>query len=157
MNCHFAFRGMGVSEALRDYAERKVEDRLGVYGGRRRPVDADITFEWEGNQFTVRGDVRGEDGFTAHVENSGGEMYGLIDLMMDKLSAQWRRHKERVKEHKMPHRITAMQGRAGEAAQGMSLEAWESWADGPKVVDAADIVAYERSKPTARPDGAALH
>lgn len=147
MHCHFAFRGMGVSEALREYTERKVEDRLGSFGGRRRAVDADITFELEGNQYTVRGNVRGEDGFMAHVEHSGGEMYGLIDLMMDKLSAQWRRHKERVKDHKgHARREILMGGRAGEAAGGMTLDRWESWSDGPREVDARDIVAWERRR-----------
>jgi ribosomal subunit interface protein len=148
---------MGVSEALRDYTEKKVEEHLGNFGGRRRPVIGDFVFEVEGDHFTVRSSVRAEDGFAAHVDYTGGDIYSLIDRMVDKLSAQWRRHKEKVKEHKPIRTPLGATARAGANVTTWNRNNQIPWLDESASIDAQEILDYERAHRPSRPEGVTIH
>lgn len=97
MNTTVSFRHMDSSPALRDYATKKLERVVDKYVHGR--VDATVvmsvekfrhiaTFTVQIKNLTVKGDSSSED------------MYSSVDLALDKIERQLRRHKERLRSHK---------------------------------------------------------
>jgi len=97
MNTQVAFRQMDTSPALRDYATGKLEKIVDKYV--HGSVDASVVMSvqkyWHIADFTlniknltVKGQERSED------------MYSSIDLALDKIEKQLRRHKDRIRDHK---------------------------------------------------------
>lgn len=97
MNTQVAFRQMDTSPALRDYATHKLEKIVDKYV--HGSVDASVVMSvqkyWHIADFTlniknltVKGQERSED------------MYSSIDLALDKIEKQLRRHKDRIRDHK---------------------------------------------------------
>ena len=64
--------------------------------------DVDVVLDHEGDQYTVDMivNVAGRDNFIAH--ERGEDTFALIDLIVDKLTRQLRRHKERFRNRKHP-------------------------------------------------------
>jgi putative sigma-54 modulation protein len=95
MQCNITFRQLSATDALKSYAEEKVErvkkylDRAGeahvVLSLERHLHHADITIQ--SGAFLLRGREKSED------------MYASIDLAMDKIERQLRRYKEKLKNH----------------------------------------------------------
>jgi putative sigma-54 modulation protein len=95
MLCNITFRQLAATDALKNYAEEKVErvkkylDRAGeahvVLSLERHLHHADITIQ--SGAFVLRGREKSED------------MYASIDLAMDKIERQLRRYKEKLKNH----------------------------------------------------------
>lgn len=96
MNANVSFRHMESSSSLRDYAERKLDRVVDKYV--QGKVDASVVMSVEKHwhiadftlhikNFTVKGKERSED------------MYSSIDLALEKIEKQLRRHKDRLKDH----------------------------------------------------------
>lgn len=95
MQCNITFRNLEATDALKLYAQEKVErvnkylDRAGeshvVLSLERHLQHADITIH--SGVFLLRGREKSED------------MYASIDLAMDKIERQLRRYKEKLKNH----------------------------------------------------------
>ena len=97
MNANVSFRHMDSSPALKDYAVGKLQRVVKKYVHGK--VDADIVMSVEKfrhianftiniKNLTVKGESRSED------------MYSSIDLALDKIERQLRRHKDRLRDHK---------------------------------------------------------
>jgi putative sigma-54 modulation protein len=101
MQLNITFRQFGSSDALKEYAREKVErvnkylDRAGeahvVLSLERHLHHADITIH--SGSWVMRGREKSED------------MYASIDLAMDKIEAQLRRYKEKLKNHHGRERV----------------------------------------------------
>jgi putative sigma-54 modulation protein len=96
MNANVSFRHMESSASLRDYAEGKLERICDKYV--QGKIDATVVMSVEKHwhiadftlhikNFTVKGKERSED------------MYSSIDLALEKIEKQLRRHKDRLKDH----------------------------------------------------------
>jgi putative sigma-54 modulation protein len=95
MQLNITFRQFGASEALRQHAQERVErvskylDAAGeahvVLSLERKVHHVDITVRC--GAWTIRGCDKSEN------------MYASIDMAMDKIERQLRRHKEKVKRH----------------------------------------------------------
>ncbi len=98
MQCRFSFKHMKTSQALIDYAEAKIVQKIEKFS--TKPIDALITFSTEGYNQTAHCSVKGGDGFSFEVESSCKDMYGSIDLLVDKLVGQLKKQKDKLKNHK---------------------------------------------------------
>lgn len=97
-----------LSPALNDYIKSKLQrierhfdqvmDAHVVLGSERQRYKAEATIHVSGN--------------TLHAASEHGDMYAAIDLLLDKLDRQVRKHKEKVTNHH--HREAANRGAAGE-------------------------------------------
>lgn len=96
MNANVSFRHMESSASLRDYALSKLERICDKYV--QGKIDATVVMSVEKHwhiadftlyikSFTVKGKQRSED------------MYSSIDLALEKIEKQLRRHKDRLKDH----------------------------------------------------------
>jgi len=92
-------RHVKVSEEVKEYATRKVAKIEKFYD---RIQHVDVVLDHEGDQYTVDMivNVAGRDNFIAH--ERGEDTFALIDLIIDKLKRQLRRHKERLRNRKHP-------------------------------------------------------
>ncbi|KFA86975.1 ribosome hibernation-promoting factor, HPF/YfiA family [Archangium violaceum] len=101
MQLNITFRQFGSSDALKEYAKEKVErvnkylDRAGeahvVLSLERHLHHAEITIH--SGSWVLRGREKSED------------MYASIDLAMDKIEAQLRKYKEKIKNHHGRERV----------------------------------------------------
>lgn len=101
MQLNITFRQFGSSDALKEYAKEKVErvnkylDRAGeahvVLSLERHLHHAEITIH--SGAWVLRGREKSED------------MYASIDLAMDKIEAQLRKYKEKLKNHHGRERV----------------------------------------------------
>ncbi len=97
MNANVSFRNMDSSTSLRNYATEKLERICDKYV--QGKVDASVVmtvekfrhianFTLQIKNLTVKGEQRSED------------MYSSIDMALDKIEKQLRRHKDRLRDHK---------------------------------------------------------
>jgi len=93
MNTNISFRHMDSSPALRDYATRKLNRVVDKYVNGK--VDADVVMSVEKFRHIVNFTVQIKN-LTVKCDSSSEDMYSSIDLAMDKLERQLRRHKERI-------------------------------------------------------------
>jgi putative sigma-54 modulation protein len=91
------FRHMDKSNALRDYAIEKTE-RLNKY--LHEPVEVHWVLSVEKIRHIADATVVA-GGVTIKGQESTQDMYSAIDAVTDKLEKQVRRHKDKVKHHKM--------------------------------------------------------
>ncbi len=98
MQFQFSFKHMTTSEALRDYAEKKVSEKISKYV--TKPIEAHVTFEVEHQNHIAHCNIVGGDGFNVVAEHSCSDMYGSVDHMLDKLEIQLKKHKEKIKDHR---------------------------------------------------------
>lgn len=99
MHVTVTFRHMDSSDALKDYAEEK-SARLARF------LVEPIEFHWV---LSVEKKIRHvadvsvvAGGITSKAQEETQDMYSAIDLALDKLEKQVKKHKEKVKDHK-PH------------------------------------------------------
>jgi len=100
LEVHVTFRHMDVSDALRDYAVEKVERIVGKY--LINAVEAHVILDSsnrnrqhniaEINIHAYRFDI------SAHADNP--DLYAAIDIAIDKVEAQLRKHKDRINDRK---------------------------------------------------------
>lgn len=99
MRIDVAFRNLDPSNSLKQYAEEKV-------GRVRRflikPIDAHVILTKDGFHHIAEANVRTSGEMFTGKETSDADMYAAIDLMVDKLSKQARRHHAKQTDHRAP-------------------------------------------------------
>ena len=101
MEMQFYFKNMNSSDALRNYAEAKIRDK--VYKLSSKPVMAHVTFSLQPPKKKVQLHLHAGGGGNIEVEFIDDDMYAAIDKMIDKFDGKLRRHKERLKERLKGH------------------------------------------------------
>lgn len=120
------FRQMPASDALREYAEQKlhklekynhgiIEARVAIFAGKTS----------QGAEVTIKA-----DGFLVRGEETAADAYSAVDLVMDKLARQLRKHHDKEKSHKAQ---SARREFDAEAPKGEDFDA-EARADAPSIV-----------------------
>jgi len=94
MKFHIRGKNVEVTDALREYAEKKV-GRLERYFEAPPSSDVHITLSVNKNKHTVEVTIP-FSGVTLRAEEKSADMYASIDLVIDKLERQIRKHKTRV-------------------------------------------------------------
>lgn len=99
MQVRVSGRHMGVADTVRKYCEDKAE-RLVHFYDRVRQVE----FVLDGNDGRHTAEVivhaDGSPPFIASVDHD--DLHAAVDLLMDKIESQIRRHKERIRNRKHP-------------------------------------------------------
>jgi len=109
MNVMVTFRHMPASPTLRRHAEEKAEKFMKFL---IEPVDIHIVLTVEKIRQIAEITVQSKN-FRAHGVEKSQDMYTSIDKVISKVEAQLRKHKEKVKEHKV-------NGKAYDALEAMS-------------------------------------
>ncbi len=96
MNVNVSYRQMESSPALRDYAVRKLERIVGKYV--RGSADASIVMTAEpfGHVADFKISIKNT---TVKSKAQSHDMYSSIDLALEKIEKQLRRHKDRSRDH----------------------------------------------------------
>lgn len=97
MKANVSFRHMDSSPALRDYALSKLERVVDKYVHGR--VDAEVVMSVEKFRHIANFTVQIKN-LTVKSDHSSEDMYSSIDLALDKIERQLRRHKDRLRSHK---------------------------------------------------------
>jgi ribosomal subunit interface protein len=132
MQYHFSFKHMESSESLERYAESKLNEKISKFV--TKPIEAHIFFSVTKHVHQAHLHLKAGDGFTTDVECECGDMYATIDLMADKLESQLKKHKEKLKNHKISPKT--------------AIRLVEKSTEEPEedAVDAADIIKYETAR-----------
>src|SRR5690554_5755563 len=95
MNANVSFRHMESSSSLREYAESKLARTCDKYVQGKVDATAVMSVEkhWHIADFTLY-----IKGFTVKAKERSEDMYSSIDLALDKIEKQLRRHKDRLKD-----------------------------------------------------------
>jgi putative sigma-54 modulation protein len=99
MRIDVTFRQFAASKALRSYAEQKV-GRVTKF--LHAPLSAQVTLSLDGFRNIAEVSVQARGTTLTAREISHADMYAAIDIMVDKLSTQARRHKEKSGSHRAP-------------------------------------------------------
>jgi putative sigma-54 modulation protein len=102
MNIAFTFKNFEPSEHLKKYARRRFE-KLGRFFGKASGLDIQVTLSVD--KFRHRCDVQvSGEGLQLSAAEQTEDMYASIDLALDKLESQIKKHVSRVKEHRRQSR-----------------------------------------------------
>jgi len=96
MQVSTTFRHMEQSEALKSYAEEKLE-RVAKYID--EPIAAHVYFTVEKIRHIVEIVISGR-GITTKASEATNDMYAAVDAVLDKIERQLKRYKEKLKDHK---------------------------------------------------------
>ena len=98
MHIAFTFKNFEPSEHLKKYARRRFE-KLGRFFGKASGLDVQVGLSVD--KFRHKCDVQvGGEGLQLAAAEQTEDMYASIDLVLDKLEAQVKKHVSRVKEHR---------------------------------------------------------
>jgi putative sigma-54 modulation protein len=97
MQVSVTFRHMNATDALRQYAEDKIDKALRKY--LRSPFDAHVVLSAERHQHNCDVTVS-VSGHTIKGTERNNDMYSAIDRVGDKLERQVRRYKDKLRNHK---------------------------------------------------------
>ncbi len=103
-------RHIELSPELRSYAESKA-GKLDRFYDRLRVVE--VILDGEGNGFEAEIIAKGKRKSVFVAKERGEDMYAAVDLVIDKIERQLKRHKEKMRDHKHP-------GARGQQAEGES-------------------------------------
>ncbi|HIC96415.1 TPA: ribosome-associated translation inhibitor RaiA [Candidatus Bipolaricaulota bacterium] len=117
MKITLAGRRIELSDTLRDYVLAKVESLERFHDG---IINVEINLGLEKNRNTVDIVAHLVRRKTIKVSEESNDMYTSIDLAVDKLKRQLRRHKSRIKEHRGEG--PPAEGDSGEDRHGRDLE-----------------------------------
>lgn len=140
MNIQFTFKQMASSQALSELVHSKLATKIERFTA--QPVHAHVTFSVEGLNQRIHVSLITADGHDIEADHSGEDMYSEIDLVLEKVEAQLRKHKERLKAHKGESirgnlaAIAAANGTTGESLDSLSDDA----------IDAKEILNFESNK-----------
>ena len=98
MNFQFTFKHMDSSDALMELVREKIAPKIECFSS--RPVHAHVTFWVEGILQKIHVSIIAEDGYNVEVEHGGTDMYTEVDVVADRVEAQMRKHKEKIKQRK---------------------------------------------------------
>ena len=127
MQFQFYFKQMESSEALKSYAQDKIENLVNKFV--TKPIEVHVTFAVDKTRQSVNCVLVGGDGFNINEDVTSHDMYVSIDKMASKLGAQLRKKKEKLKHHKTKRPIKMID-------QSAPVEDNYS-------IDAEDIIKYE--------------
>ncbi len=96
MDISVTFRHLESTDALRDYAREKVS-RIKKYVGAPADVAVVLSLEKHRHQAEI---TLNTNGITVNAKEVTEDMYAAIDLAVDKLERQVKKHKEKIKDHK---------------------------------------------------------
>jgi len=96
MNVTTTFRHMEQSEALKAYAEEKLERVKKYIDG---PISAQVFFTVEKIRHIVE-IVISAKGVNTKASEATNDMYAAVDAVIDKIERQLKRYKEKLKGHK---------------------------------------------------------
>ena len=136
MDITVTFRHLESTDALRDYAREKVS-RIKKYVGTPADVAVVLSLEKHRHQAEI---TLNTNGITVNAKDVTEDMYAAIDLAVDKLERQVKKHKEKIKDHKPGERTARYNIVASEPvlpAQGERIIKTESIFIKPMSVDEA--------------------
>ncbi len=97
MNIAFTFKNFEPSDHLKKYARRRFE-KLGRFFGKASGLEVQVNLSID--KFRQVCDVRvSGEGLSLQATEQTEEMYSSIDLVLDKLEAQVKKHVSRLKKH----------------------------------------------------------
>lgn len=120
MQIDITFKNMDSSDALRDYASKRLS-KLDKYIDRPTEVHLVLSVEKRRHQADV---TVSADGAMINAVETTEDMYAAIDMVMDKLERQIKKHKDKLQDKKGQPRT----------AQAAPAPAEEEEAPGPRVV-----------------------
>ncbi|MFK7872155.1 MAG: ribosome-associated translation inhibitor RaiA [Oligoflexales bacterium] len=136
MQCHFSFKHMETSSALEQYALGKITNKIKRYA--TKSAEAWVTFSVDGHEHNVHCRVRGGDGFNCEVKAGCTDMYGSVDLVVDKIEAQLKKQKEKIKSHRSSGKEILL--------ETLSVPAPDAEDSDQVPVDAADVLVLEQKR-----------
>jgi len=96
MQISISFRNLDSSDHLKNYAENRMA-RLKKYI--EEPIEIYLVLSIQ--KFRHAADVTiSANGFKIKAQEETGDLYSAIDMVLDKIEKQVKRHREKVKEHK---------------------------------------------------------
>lgn len=128
MQFQFSFKHMETSQPLQNYAEEKIRAKVEKFV--TKAIDIQVTFSVDRHLQHALCVLKSGDGFSLNVEHSCGDMYGSVDRMIDKLHAQLKKKKDKLKTHKNKPTVRMM-------SEANARE---------ESIDAGDIVLYEEAR-----------
>lgn len=132
MQFRFVFKHMSSSEALKDYARTKIDTEVSKFA--TKPIEAHVVFAVDKYKHQVVCTIYGGDGFSFSIEHVSPDMYASVDHLIDKLSSQLKKRKEKLKEHKFSKKRELF----------ASIPSDDEYANAE--VDASDILKFEDSR-----------
>jgi len=126
----YSFKHMTTSEALTQYAERKIEEKITKFS--TKPDEVHMTFSVDRHFHKAHCSVKGGDGFNCEVEYTSSDMYASVDKIVDRLEAQLKKQKEKIKYHKRP-KLRGMNGSSSDHFDRLEI-------------DAEDILKFEQAR-----------
>lgn len=137
MQFQFSFKHMDASTSLQRYTEDKLRTQIEKFV--TKPIEAHITFSVDNHRHIAHCALNGGDGFSMQVEHICEDMYGSVDKMLDKLTVQLKRKKEKLKGHK-----------GGRGLKNSFKKGYKKQQDGSDFesleIDASDIIKYEEAR-----------
>ena len=97
MQTHFVFRQMESSNALRGYAEERLEKIKRYFAD---PLRISCTFSVDKIMHSASFDVTLRNGLQLHASEATENMYSSVDMALAKMERQVRRYKDRITAHK---------------------------------------------------------
>ena len=100
------FRHLEATPSLRDYAVEKVSKIRSYFGDKN---EVTVVLSSEKHRCTAEIILKAGK-ITANAKEETDDMYSAIDLAVDKIDRQMKKHKEKIKQHKantVPFRITS--------------------------------------------------
>lgn len=101
MHIDITFKNVEPSEALKDYASKRLS-KIGKYLD--RPSEAHVILSIEKIRHKAEVTLNA-DGVIINAVEITEDLYAAIDMVMDKLERQVKKHKEKVQERKGPNRV----------------------------------------------------
>jgi ribosomal subunit interface protein len=98
MIVQFTYKHMPSSEALSTLAEEKLLAKISKFTA--QPVKAHVTFSVEGQVQKMHVSLITSDGYDIEAEHQGADLYSEIDIVVERVEAQLRKYKERMKTRK---------------------------------------------------------
>lgn len=102
MNISFTFKNFDPSEHLRKYARRRLE-KLTRFVGKKTALETQVVMDVDKFRQKVEVQILGE-GLNISASEATEDMYGSIDLALDKIESQIKKSSARLREHRRSSR-----------------------------------------------------
>ncbi len=131
MQTNVTFRHMPSSEALRSHVETKIQK---VKKYLDEPIEAHVTMTSEKGRHRAAIQLEAH-GTRVKAEHSTSDMYATIDLALEKIEKQLRRHKDRSKEHHGSTHAGSYKSAAKETVKrAAKADAKPGYSAGPQII-----------------------
>jgi putative sigma-54 modulation protein len=96
INVNITFRNTEATEALKNYASEKIKHCLGKFV--HHDTDAHVVLKVEKNRQIAEVSCR-TDGADFNAKEESGDLYSSIDTLVNSLTQQLRKHKDKLTKH----------------------------------------------------------